>query len=31
VYNEVVDIVVDGVPLARPDSEFTRVLAARRA
>jgi uncharacterized protein (DUF427 family) len=31
VYNEVVDIVVDGVPLARPDSEFSAALAARNA
>jgi uncharacterized protein (DUF427 family) len=31
VYNEVVDIVVDGVPLARPESEFSRALAARKA
>jgi uncharacterized protein (DUF427 family) len=30
-YNEVVDIVVDGVPLARPQSEFTALLAARDA
>ena len=29
VYNEVVDIVVDGVPLERPQSEFTAALAAR--
>jgi uncharacterized protein (DUF427 family) len=31
VYNEVVDIVVDGVPLERPRSEFTASLAARDA
>jgi uncharacterized protein (DUF427 family) len=31
VYNEVVDIVVDDVPLSRPQSEFTGALAARRA
>jgi len=31
VYNEVVDIVVDDVPLSRPHSEFTGALAARRA
>lgn len=31
VYNEVVDIVVDGVSLPRPDSEFTRTLTARDA
>jgi uncharacterized protein (DUF427 family) len=30
-YNEVVDIVVDGVPLARPESEFSAALAARSA
>ncbi len=30
-YNEVVDIVVDGVPLARPESEFSATLAARKA
>jgi uncharacterized protein (DUF427 family) len=30
-YNEVVDIVVDGVPLARPESEFSSALAARNA
>lgn len=28
-YNEVVDIVVDGAPLERPQSEFTAALAAR--
>jgi hypothetical protein len=27
VYNEVVDIVVDGVALARPESEFTAALS----
>ncbi len=31
VYNEVVDIVVDGVPLERPESEFSGALAARKA
>jgi len=31
VYNEVVDVVVDGVPLARPESEFSVALAARNA
>lgn len=31
VYNEVVDIVVDGVPLPRPESEFTARLAERDA
>jgi uncharacterized protein (DUF427 family) len=31
VFNEVVDIVVDGVPLARPESEFSAALAARNA
>jgi uncharacterized protein (DUF427 family) len=30
-YNEVVDIVVDGVPLARPESEFSAALTARNA
>ena len=30
-YNEVVDIVVDGVPLERPQSEFSAALAAREA
>jgi uncharacterized protein (DUF427 family) len=30
-YNEVVDIVVDGVSLARPESEFSATLAARSA
>jgi uncharacterized protein (DUF427 family) len=30
-YNEVVDIVVDGVALARPESEFSEALAARNA
>jgi uncharacterized protein (DUF427 family) len=31
VYNEVVDIVVDGTPIERPRSEFTASLAARGA
>ncbi len=30
-YNEVADIVVDGETLARPESEFTAALSARRA
>jgi uncharacterized protein (DUF427 family) len=30
-YNEVVDIVIDGVPLARPESEFSAALTARNA
>ncbi|MDH2416290.1 DUF427 domain-containing protein [Nocardioides sp. CER19] len=31
VYNEVVDIVVDGVPVPRPESEFTARLGERNA
>jgi uncharacterized protein (DUF427 family) len=30
-YNEVVDIVVEGVPLQRPESEFTASLSSRNA